>query len=437
MTRITRRDFLQSLSVAAISGAFPSLFASETRLVAPQERILILIELNGGNDGLNTVVPYLDPDYIAARKNWLRLTPDAVDPNRRVIPFAEFSSAAQTSAMKPVGMGVHQSLGPLRDCWQVGEMAVVQGVGFPDQSRSHFEGIADWNRGIPITKDSPTSVKLPSGWLTRLHNAQGIPSTTGAHALHLGRTEITPVYGTSPGLRSIGMNSPNEYINLAGSVFRPTDAMIATANPALATIMGTMRTIQETNASVADVMNPVVNFSATFPDSALGGQAKSAAQLIAGGLSCPFYKLALSGFDTHGGQIVTHANLLADLAQTISALRRALIEANCWDRVLVMTYSEFGRRLKENASRGCDHGLAASHLMFGGKVRGGFYGTPPSLSKDSLDYRGDITPTLDVRRYFATGASFLGFSAEARREALNITNDGANLDLTPLECFLT
>jgi uncharacterized protein (DUF1501 family) len=234
------------------------------------------------------------------------------------------------------------------------------------------------------------------------------------------------------------MNSPNEYITLASGVFEPTNSMLANTNPALANVMSTMRMIHQTNSSVADAINApnARNVdSVQFPESSLGDQAKSASRLISGGLRCSFYKLALTGFDTHGSQIPIHASLLSDLSNSISALRQALINTQCWDRVLIMTYSEFGRRLKENASRGSDHGLAAPHFMIGGKVRGGFYGKQPSLKSENLDFRGDLRPVIDARRYFATAASFMGFSAVARAHSLDYTNDGSHIDLTPLDCF--
>ena len=435
MTAMTRRDFVKFFSTIALAGDIPL-----DSLAIPQEvlngsRRVILIELNGGNDGLNTLVPYTDPYYIEARKKSLQLIQNHTSSYRRVIPFSEWSAAAQSNHFKPAGFGVHAHLDSLSDCWRQGELAMIQGLGFTSQNRSHFKGISDWNRGMPITSSMDNRADLTTGWLTRLWRAQGPSTESDIHAVHLGRVAVTPVYGPCEGLRSLGLNSPEDMTDHPYPLYRPSSEALITNPAALRAVLSEMQNAHAVKAGIVDAAQNAPTMAGSYPESSFGYQCRSTARLIAGGLACPFYKLSLSGFDTHKGQVTIHGNLLRDLADGIAALRLSLRDAGAWDNTLIMTYSEFGRRLHENGSRGTDHGLAAVHFMAGGAIKGGFYGQAPSLREEDLDGRGDIRPGIDARRYFATAAAFLGFTSASRERALGVETGSPSQDLTPIDCL--
>ena len=435
MTAMTRRDFVKFFSTIAFAGDIPLGSFAVPQDVLNGSRRVILIELNGGNDGLNTLVPYTDPHYIQARQTSLQLIPNHASSYRRVIPFSEWSAPEQSDSFKPAGFGVHAHLDSLSDCWRQGELAMIQGIGFSSQNRSHFKGISDWNRGVPITSSNDTLADRTTGWLTRLWRAEGTSTGSDIHAVHLGRVTVTPVFGPCEGLRSLGLNSPEDMTDHPYPLFRPSSEDLLTDQSALRTVLNEMNNAHGVKAGIVDAAHNAPSMTGPYPESSFGSQCRSTARLIAGGLACPFYKLSISGFDTHKGQITIHGNLLRDLADGIAALRTSLREAGAWESTLIMTYSEFGRRLHENGSRGTDHGLAAMHLMAGGAVKGGFYGQAPSLRAEDLDGRGDIRPGIDARRYFATAASFLGFSSASRERALGIETGSPGQDLTPIDCL--
>jgi uncharacterized protein (DUF1501 family) len=434
MAAMTRRDFMKVFSTIAFAGEMPLGTLAIPGNVLDGSRRLILIELRGGNDGLNTVVPYLDPAYIEARKTSLRLFTDHESSYRRVIPFSSWSGADQSDHFKPVGFGVHAHLDGLRDCWRQGEMAIIHGVGFNDQSRSHFAGITDWNRGVPIIMPMDSHAERTTGWMTRLWRAQGLGSSD-IHAIQLSRVDVTPVFGPLPGIRSLGMSNPEDMTSDAFALYKPTAENLATDRSALRVVLEEMNNAHASRDAIANALQDAPTVTGSYPDNALGDQFRSMAKLIGGGLACPFYKIHTGGFDTHANQITIQGDLLLGLVDCIAALRNSLKESGDWDNTLIMTYSEFGRRLRENGSRGTDHGLANVHFMAGGAVRGGFYGQPPSLRAEDLDARGDIRPGIDVRRYFATAAAFLGFSEASRARALGLETGAPNLDLTPIDCF--
>lgn len=167
-------------------------------------------------------------------------------------------------------------------------------------------------------------------------------------------------------------------------------------------------------------------FSQEFPDTNIGAQFQSVAEMIVAGAAIPVHKVSRNGFDTHANQVDrsdptqgTHTDLLTEIDQALAAFRSALIQHGRWNDVLVMTYAEFGRRVKPNASAGTDHGSASVHLIHGGSVRGGLFGAAPSLAEDDLE-RGDAVANVDFRDYFTTAADFLGL------DTVGVFSDGAH-----------
>ena len=171
------------------------------------------------------------------------------------------------------------------------------------------------------------------------------------------------------------------------------------SNPALAHILEVRREISQAASDLQGRMRQAPLLTVGFPANKIGKQLEVAVKLIAAQVPVAVIKVTQGSFDTHAGQSATHHRLLEELAQSLTAFRAAMEQLGAWKDVLVMTYSEFGRRVGENASHGTDHGTAAPHLFMGGRVKGGFYGAPPSL-RDLQD--GDLKHTLDYRAVYAT-----------------------------------
>ena len=353
---MNRRAFLASSSALLSCATLPA-WATPA---AP--RLLILIELRGGNDGLNTVVPIDDGTYFDLRPR-LALKPDAV---------ARFGGAP----------ALHPSLAPLESLWRDGQMAILQGIGYPAPNLSHFRSIEIWDTA------SDSQQFLQTGWLTRAVAKQSAFSSLSADGVVIGAADLGPLAG---GARAVALNDPARFSRQA----RLASADGVPARGALAHLLRVESDIVRAGAEV----RPDVTFKTEFPRGAFGIAVQHAAGIAATG-KVPVLRLTLPGFDTHQNQLPIHANLLRIVAESIVALRAALSEQGVWERTLILTYSEFGRRVRENQSGGTDHGTAGALFAFGPQVRGGVHGDAPSLR--SLDDGGNLRHTNDFRRVYAS-----------------------------------
>ncbi|HYE04247.1 MAG TPA: DUF1501 domain-containing protein [Planctomycetota bacterium] len=398
----TRRELLRAACAAGVGVAFPGLLHAGGVAPTPDwERSLIVIELDGGNDGLNTIVPWQDPVYQTKRSS-LRIG------QVTGLGMATFRTGAATTATGQLGLNL--ALAPLLDLWSAGEMAVALGLGMAAPNRSHFRGIDIWNTG---TSSSATAT---DGWLQRAVGGAATPGAEfAAHAVLMARASSNPIAGA--GVRTLAMQSPERFIADAA---RLAPLAMPASNAALQHVVRTNNDVVASRQLFEAKVGTPPSFSATFPTGAFGDQCRSVAQMIAAGLKIPIYKLHLSGFDTHSDQADRHAALLTQLGQGIAAIRAALDQSGWWTRTLITTYSEFGRRVEQNGSGGTDHGTAAPHLVFGhaGNINGGLFGVQPGLAY--LDGRGDLRETSDYRRLYATAVRFLGYDATA---ALGATFD--------------
>jgi uncharacterized protein (DUF1501 family) len=364
-----RRDFLATGTAIATYALFAPAARTQAREAGMAERTLVLAELAGGNDGLNTVVPYADPIYH-------RLRPGIAIKREAVVQLDE-------------RLGLHPSLAPLSDAWKAGELAIVQGVGYENPNRSHFRSIDIWDSG------SGSSRLLTDGWFTRLLGGRKREDARLADAVVLGGG-TGPVAGD--GIRAVQMPDPQRFLRQARGM-SPAEAQ--PANRALAHILRVQREVQDTAKELADVLARAPEVPGDFPTGPFAQQLRVAARLIHAGAVVPAIKIALGGFDTHAAQPNAHANLLRQLGEGLAAFRRALVDAGRWDRVLLMTYSEFGRRAAQNGSSGTDHGTAAPHFVLGAKVKGGFHGPLPNLGDLAND---DLRHAIDYRSLYATAA---------------------------------
>ncbi len=373
------RQGLQRREVLKAALALPLLFwppfslqrlwAAEPKgFLSGRRRMLLLVELHGGNDGLNTLVPYEDEAYYRARPQ-LAIPRDQV---RQLTPK----------------FGFHPALTPLMPLWEGKELALIAGVGYPRPNRSHFRSIEIWETA------SDSEQVLDEGWLSRVFERFPLPSEFTAEGILLGKGDAGPLSGGRA--RIIALQDPEQFVQQAGSV-KPVSA--STTNRALAHILDVQREIFHAATDLQGRIRQAPQPGIEFPTSRIGKQLEAAAKLIAAQVPVAVIKVTQGSFDTHAAQLAMHQRLLEELAQALMAFRAAMQKEGAWNEVLVMTYSEFGRRVGENASHGTDHGTAAPHLLIGGAVKGGLYGTFPSLTDLQ---EGDLKHTVDYRSLYAT-----------------------------------
>ncbi len=363
-----RRQFLRTSLSAATACALNGAAAGVSFAVAPAgadyRRLLVLIELKGGNDGLNTLVPFADPAYYTLRPK-LAIARDAV------VPLSDRA-------------GLHPSLAPLLPLWNARELAVLQGVGYPAPNLSHFRSIEIWDTA------SKSEEYLREGWLTRTFAAAPTPATFAADGVIIGTADLGPL--TGGGTRAIALANPDQFLRQA----RLATPDGAASNGALAHILKVEADIVQAAAHLGARRT----LATQFPGGGFGNAIRTAAEVIAAPSGVAVVRITLSGFDTHTGQAATQARLLGELAAGIIGLKAALIELGRWNDTLVLTYAEFGRRPKENLSNGTDHGTANVHFALGGRVQGGLYGEQPSLTRLGGD--GNTGFALDFRGVYAT-----------------------------------
>ena len=357
-----RRSFIALCAGAPLAGVLDGVaFAAPA---AGSRRLLVLVELKGGNDGLNTLVPYADPQYTSLRPR-LAIERDQV---------ARITESA----------GLHPSLEKLVAMWNARELAVVQGVGYPEPNLSHFRSIEIWDTA------SKSEEYLDQGWIARALAKSPSPKDFAADGVVVGTAGMGPLAGGA--IRAIALTSPEQFLRNA----RLARAEGEAKNAALAHILRVERDILQS----AEKLNAGHSFRTEFPVGPFGNAVKTAAQLAANPAGIAVIRVTLNGFDTHANQQGIHSNLLRQLGEGMSALREALVEIDRWKTTLVATYAEFGRRPRENQSGGTDHGTASVHFAMGGAVRGGLFGAAPRL--DRLDGNGNLAFAVDFRSYYAT-----------------------------------
>ena len=355
-----RREFLSF----AVAGGTLAWLPLPTSAAANYQKLLILVELKGGNDGLNTVIPYADAQYAALR-------PRLAVARDQVLQLDE-------------NTGLNPALSPLIPLWNAGEVAVVQGVGYPSANLSHFRSIEIWDTA------SKSSEYLQTGWLTRAFAQAPVPRAYAADAVVVGSAEMGPFSGG--GTRTIALTNTEQFLQQA--------KLAVASGQAHNTALNHILRVEQDIVQAATGLNTNQAFRTVFPQTAFGNAIRTAAQVVASRAGVAALKVSLNGFDTHSGQSGTHTRLLKDLAEGLAALKGALSEIGRWDDTLIATYAEFGRRPRENASAGTDHGTASAHFVLGGQVKGGLYGQRPAL--DRLDGNGNLSFAVDFRDIYAT-----------------------------------
>ncbi|MCG8649079.1 MAG: DUF1501 domain-containing protein [Pirellulales bacterium] len=381
MNTSTRREFLaggaRGSAVIALGATAPALLCQAAETAQHDQRFLLVVELAGGNDGLNSVIPHADADYPKAR------------PKLAV-------AAADTLAINSE-IGLHPSLRGFADLLEEGKFAAVQGVGYDNPNRSHFESMDIWH--TCQRKDESRR----DGWLGRYLEGAAVATGKDPAAMHLG-AEKQPLALMSRDLRVPSIESLKQF-RLRG-VDRPQfkaaiRELAATDRRDANDLLSFVQTSTSSAIQTSERMESAsLNYtpSQPYPQTGLGRKLETVAKLVASGLSTKVYYVRLDGFDTHANQAAAHAALLREVGDALNVLMSDLDAHGHGDRVLAMCFSEFGRRVAENASEGTDHGTAGPIFLAGTKVRAGLIGRHPSLT--DLD-QGDLKYHTDFRQVYA------------------------------------
>jgi uncharacterized protein (DUF1501 family) len=407
----TRREFLRTSALGgAVAWTIPTFLANtfasldaeakdaNSPITGKDGTILVVLQMAGGNDGLNTVVPYSNDYYQKARKRIGLAAKDVLKINDT--------------------LGLHPKLSGFKELYDAGSLSVIQGVGYPNANRSHFRSTEIWQTASDADKNEAY------GWIGRYFDnaCKGADPTIG---VNIGRQ--TPQAFSSPHPKGVSLDNPKNYRFVssehakngemdaeersyremnglqvadfdAGSISSVHGSIKHTGSP-LDFIERTALDAQVSSDKILAISRKVET-KAKYPGSELGNSLKLVAQLIGGRLPTRIFYVSQGGYDTHANQLGNHERLMRDLGDSVKAFVDDLKAQGNFERVLVMTFSEFGRRVAENANNGTDHGAAAPMFVIGNKVKAGLHGTYPSLApKDLLN--GDLKFTTDFRTVYA------------------------------------
>jgi uncharacterized protein (DUF1501 family) len=385
----TRRSILRSTlhgsSLIALGTTVPGFLARTARAAIPQRDrpVLVVVQLDGGNDGINTVVPYEDEGYTRHRKS-LCLRPD------QLIKVAD-------------GVGLHPAMKDAGALLESGRLAIVQGVGYPNPNRSHFESIAIWHSGQPGERGH----KGP-GWPGQAFSATAPAKFGVPPMLYVGSGPI-PVALWGRASAAAALERADDF-EVTPDVRAGRDAIDRTPSNDLAAFVRRSMLDAYTSADRMTELTRRADGAARYPDTALAGRLRMIARLLKAGFGARVYYTTQPGYDTHAVQEAPHAALLAELSSALRAFLDDLADAGLADRVAVLGFSEFGRRVAENGSLGTDHGTDGQVFLAGPGVRAGLAGKMPSLT-DLVD--GDLKWTVDFRRIYASALEhWLGMRSE-------------------------
>lgn len=373
-----RRDFLKNVTLAAAGTFFVPAFMKPFEALALDElslyKNLVVVQLSGGNDGLNTVVPYGDDIYYQRRKSI------AIQP-QDVIKLDDMQ-------------GLNPNLEALRELYDQGWMSVINDVGYPNPDRSHFRSMDIWQTA------SDSNQYLSTGWIGRYLDSNCETCKFPYTAIEVDDSlSLAMKGGTKKGIA----------LKDAGTLFRNTNEpffreMLNSEKDHLdEDNLGYLyKTMIETSSSASYIQNTSKLYKPmyTYPVSGFSNQLKTVSKFINSGLKTRVYYVSLSGFDTHVNQNQQQGRLLKQYAEGINAFIKDLYQHNKLEDTLVITFSEFGRRVAQNASNGTDHGTANNMFLFGGKLKKqGIYNAAPDLA--NLE-NGDLKYKVDFREVYGT-----------------------------------
>jgi uncharacterized protein (DUF1501 family) len=338
-------------------------------------RRLIVVQLGGGNDGLNTIVPFRNDLYYKARPTL---------------------ALKDTDGLLPISdeLALHPAMKGLKGLFDQGQVAICNAVGYPNPDRSHFRSMDIWQTG------SGSEQLLSTGWLGRYLDSTCAGGAPAYQALEIDDTLSLALKGAQR--NGLALKNPGKFHQLTQSRYLNALSQEKNAAPAGSELDYLYKTLAET-ASSADYLyekSKIHTSTAAYPNTDFGHNLKTTAELINSGVESRVYYLALSGFDTHVRQHEQQGRLLGELSDGLAALATDLQKSNEWNNTLVLVFSEFGRRVGQNASNGTDHGTANNVFLLGGALRKpGLLNQPASLA--DLD-QGDLRYQLDFRSLYAS-----------------------------------
>lgn len=390
----TRREFLANSGLIATTLAMPQFLVHTANAVAENagwekgsaaplpgfrdDHVLVVIQLSGGNDGLNTVVPVSDDAYHRARPRLALKPADLLHVNDHT--------------------SFHSSLAPFKSLMDRGLGSVIEGVGYPNPNRSHFRSMEIWHTATDSDRFSKT------GWVGRYFDncCEGKPVPTAG--VYLGN-ELPQVFFGEKGM-GVSFSAPEDFGYVAGRKgddtrsFRAVNRKMEVAEPT--SNLDFLRHVTDGAMASADRVQEIAGATKNvgqYPREKFAESLATIARMIRGGLGSRIYYTALGGFDTHSNQLLSQRRLLETWAAGVAAFHADLQAMGESRRVLIMTFSEFGRRVEQNASEGTDHGVAGPMFLAGDAVKAGLHGKRPSLTE--LD-EGDLIHTTDFRSVYAS-----------------------------------
>lgn len=371
-----RRNFLKASALASTSWFIPSfLQASDGKrlLQSRSGKNLVVVQLSGGNDGLNTIIPFQDDLYYKKRPGL------AIQANEILKLNDE--------------LGFNPAMEALRSTFDNGELCILNSVGYPNPDRSHFRSMDIWHTA------SDSSEYLQTGWLGRFldNNCQGC--ALPYHALEVDDSLSLAMKGEQRS--GFAMSNPKTLKRTAGNRFLRAAAknQQQAHNENVAYLYKTMIETQS-SADYLYEQSEVHDSKVDYPKNAFAKDLRQIAELITADTDTKIYYVTLGGFDTHAAQRNTHGRLLQRYAESMAAFIKDLKQNNLFDDTLIMTFSEFGRRVQQNASNGTDHGTANNLYLMGGNLKqAGFYNAAPNLQ--DLD-KGDLKYQIDFRNIYAS-----------------------------------
>lgn len=405
--KVTRRQFVKGgMAAFTVTFAAPELLSDIARAQGIRARNLVILYLGGGNDALSTLIPYQDQFYYSRR-------PTIAVPANTVLQVGTDASN--------VALGLHPRLTGLKQIFDQGKLAIVQRTGYPNQTRSHFLGTDIWSTANPTNPASagwvgryldslPSPVDALVGWNT----TRDLPRVLQADKVSVPAIPSPATYAfASPNTGTEATAERNAAVRINSHV--PVD------KPELAFVYGSAQAAMNTLDRVATVAT--YNGSVTYPNTGFGQAMKAVAGAMVRGIGTRVFYVTTGGFDTHSNQAPNAANgtysqLMLNLNDGLVAFYNDLRNQGLLGDTLVMSFSEFGRRISENGSSGTDHGAAAVMFVMGGGVNGGLYGTAPNLNPNGNptleNSNGDVTFETDFRSVYARIIdNWLGGSSQA------------------------
>ncbi|MCH2021335.1 MAG: DUF1501 domain-containing protein [Saprospiraceae bacterium] len=378
MKNLSRRNFIKKSALATAGSMavpmFLKAFDGNINLLNNNNRKLVIVQFTGGNDGLNAIVPYTNDIYYKSR------------------PTISINSSKVLKVTDELGF--NPKLKILQSLYDKGDISIINNIGYPDPDRSHFRSMDIWHTA------SDSNEFLSTGWLGRYLDSNAGNIKNPHHAIEIDDTLSFALKGRS--MNGFAMSNPAQLSNTTNSRIVQNIAKHHHDHEHEENIAYLYQTLTNTISSADYIYekSKIYRSSESYPKGKIGHEFKQVAELIISGCDTQIYYITISGFDTHFNQNVQQDRLLGAYSDAMTAFTNDLKNNNMWDDTLVMTFSEFGRRVAENGSKGTDHGKGNNLYLMGGKIKNaGFYNKAPDLT--NLD-NGDVKYEVDFRRVYAT-----------------------------------